>query len=75
MRILGLRAKDESMTQAYFDGQDIHKATASLAFDTPIEEVTKDQRQAAKAIAFGEPQLRRSKTSLIRLRLRANSLC
>lgn len=59
MRILGLRAKDEAMTKAYFEGQDIHKATASLAFDTPIGDVTKDQRQAAKAIAFGESQLRR----------------
>lgn len=53
MRILGLRAKDDTMTQAYFDGHDIHKATASLAFGIPIEDVTKDQRQASKAINFG----------------------
>jgi len=54
MRILGLRANDDAMTQAFFDGEDIHKATASLAFDTPIGKVTKDQRQAAKAVSFGE---------------------
>ena len=53
MRILGLRAKDEAMTQAYFEGQDIHKSTASLAFGVAVEDVTKDQRQASKDIAFG----------------------
>lgn len=53
MRILGLRTMDPSMTEAYFNGEDIHKSTASLAFGVPVEEVTKDQRQAAKAVAFG----------------------
>ena len=46
------------MTQAFMDGQDIHKATASITFDVPIEDVTKDQRQASKAVSFGEKQLR-----------------
>lgn len=32
---------------------DIHKQNASAAFGVPIEEVTKDQRQAAKGISFG----------------------
>lgn len=58
MKILGLRAEDNDMTQAFMDGQDIHKATASITFDVPIEDVTKDQRQASKAVSFGEKQLR-----------------
>ena len=53
MRVLGLRANDKAMTEAFFDGEDIHKATAALAFDTPLDNVTKDQRQAAKAVSFG----------------------
>ena len=32
---------------------DIHKQNASSAFKTAIEEITKDQRQAAKGISFG----------------------
>lgn len=54
MRILGLRTMDPAMTQAYLDGLDIHKQTAALAFNTTYDEVTKDERQAAKAIAFGK---------------------
>jgi DNA polymerase-1 len=41
------------MIQAFRDGIDIHKATASKVFHTPLEEVTKDQRSAAKAVNFG----------------------
>lgn len=54
MRVLGLRAGDNEMTEAYFNGEDIHKSTASIAFNTPVEAVTDDQRQAAKAVAFGK---------------------
>lgn len=32
---------------------DFHKVTASLMFCVPIEQVTRDQRQAAKTIVFG----------------------
>lgn len=53
MRILGLIAKDTAMTQAFIDGEDMHKATASVVWNTPIEEVTKDMRQQAKSVNFG----------------------
>ena len=53
MRILGLRTMDPAMTKAYLDGEDIHKSTAALAFNTTYDEVTKDERQAAKAVSFG----------------------
>lgn len=53
-RVLGLLTKEESMTTAFLTGKDIHKDNASLSFDTPYDEVTKEQRQAAKAIGFGD---------------------
>jgi uracil-DNA glycosylase family 4 len=34
-------------------GPDIHKKTASIAWNIPIEQVTKQQRDAAKRIVFG----------------------
>lgn len=34
-------------------GQDVHKATAAEIFDCPLEEVTAEQRESAKAINFG----------------------
>ena len=35
------------------NGQDIHRSTASLVFDTPFDEVTDIQRRNAKAVNFG----------------------
>ena len=46
-------AHDESMIDAFLSGRDVHSDTASLVFDVPVEEVTKDQRQAAKRVVFG----------------------
>lgn len=53
MRVLALVAQDEAMTQAFMDGVDFHTDTASLVFGIPIEEVTKDERDNAKAVSFG----------------------
>lgn len=53
MRILGLRAMDEGMTEAFIADKDLHKNTASIVFGKPEEEVTKDERQASKAVSFG----------------------
>ena len=41
------------MIKAFQQGDDIHKATASLVFETPIEEVDADMRYRAKALNFG----------------------
>ena len=35
------------------EGKDIHKATASLLFGVPYDEVTKEQRKKAKTLNFG----------------------
>lgn len=53
MRVLALIAKDENMTQAFLENKDTHKNTASIVFGKPEEEVTKDERQASKKVAFG----------------------
>lgn len=53
MRILGLRANDPGMTEAFLQGKDIHKNTASIMQGKPEEEISSDERQAAKAVAFG----------------------
>ena len=41
------------MIEAFKNGQDIHRSTASLVFDTPFDEVTDLQRRNAKAVNFG----------------------
>lgn len=51
LRVTALVAKDSEMIQAFLDGKDIHKETASIAFDTPIEEVSDDMRSNAKAVS------------------------
>ena len=53
MRILGLIAKDPGMTEAFLEGKDLHKNTASIVFGKPEEEISKDERDASKSIAFG----------------------
>ena len=41
------------MLDAFATGKDIHRATAADVFNTPLAEVTTEQRRAAKAINFG----------------------
>ena len=53
MRVLGLIARDPGMTEAFLEGKDLHKNTASIVFGKPEEEITKDERSASKSIAFG----------------------
>lgn len=53
LRIMAHLSGDKGLLNAFATGQDIHTATASEVFDTPIEEVTVDQRRNAKAINFG----------------------
>jgi DNA polymerase-1 len=44
---------DEALKQAFLEGQDIHRAVASEVFGTAIDEVSSEQRSAAKAVNFG----------------------
>jgi DNA polymerase I-like protein with 3'-5' exonuclease and polymerase domains len=53
LRIAATLSKDPFLIDAYMSGVDIHKYTAALMYGIPIESVTKEQRQAAKTINFG----------------------
>ncbi len=53
LRIMAHLSRDAGLLRAFESGQDVHKATASEVFDVPLDEVSGDQRRAAKAINFG----------------------
>lgn len=53
LRVAAQMAHDERMIEAYRNGGDLHRLTASLITGTPIDDITKEQRQAAKAVNFG----------------------
>lgn len=53
LRVLSHMSEDENLIQAFQQGQDIHRSTASLVFHTPFDEVTELQRRNAKAVNFG----------------------
>lgn len=51
LRVLAHISEDENLIQAFMDGEDIHTITAKRLFGA--NEVTADQRRAAKAVNFG----------------------
>ena len=53
LRVLAHMSGDENLINAFKAGQDIHRSTASLVFNTPFEDVTDLQRRRAKAVNFG----------------------
>ena len=53
LRIIAALSGDKNMIEAFQQGEDIHKATASKVFNVPLEDVTKDMRSKAKAVNFG----------------------
>lgn len=53
LRILAHFSQDPNMLFAFKNDKDIHKQTASEIFDIPLDKLTKDQRNSAKAINFG----------------------
>ncbi len=53
LRIMAHLSGDEGLLRAFARGEDIHRATAREVFAEGREEVTDDQRRAAKAINFG----------------------
>lgn len=53
LRIMAHLSGDKGLLNAFANGQDIHSATASEVFDTPLQEVSIEQRRNAKAINFG----------------------
>lgn len=53
LRVLAHMSGDEGLIEAYRENADVHRATASLVFHTPYDEVTDLQRRNAKAVNFG----------------------
>ncbi len=53
LRIMAHLSGDPSLLKAFAEDRDIHRATAAEVFTVAPEEVTTDQRRAAKAINFG----------------------
>jgi len=53
LRVLAHMSGDETLINAFREGQDIHRLTASQVFNTRYEDVTDAQRGGAKAVNFG----------------------
>ncbi|WP_081455919.1 DNA polymerase I [Pseudogulbenkiania ferrooxidans] len=53
LRIMAHLSDDANMLAAFASGEDIHKTTAAEVFGVTREQVTSEQRRAAKAINFG----------------------
>ena len=53
LRIIAALSEEETMIEAFKNGEDIHASTAAKVFNVPIEEVTREQRSNAKTVNFG----------------------
>lgn len=53
LRIIASLSGDEKMIQVFQSGGDIHRATAAEINHVPVDAVTKEMRNAAKALNFG----------------------
>ncbi len=53
LRIMAHLSADTGLLKAFAAGEDVHRATAAEVFETPLAEVTAEQRRSAKAINFG----------------------
>ncbi len=53
LRVLAALSGDESLIEAFNNGEDIHKTTASRVLGIPPEEITPLDRSRAKAVNFG----------------------
>jgi DNA polymerase-1 len=53
LRIMAHLSGDEGLLKAFHEGGDVHRATAGEVFGVKPEEVSGNQRRAAKAINFG----------------------
>ena len=53
LRVLAHMSQDSALIEAFNNGADIHRSTASKVLGIPEEEITPQQRSSAKAINFG----------------------
>jgi len=52
LRIMAAVSNETKMIEAYKNGEDLHKLTASIIFSKPVDEITKEERNAGKRINF-----------------------
>jgi DNA polymerase-1 len=53
LRIMAHLSQDRGLLEAFSQNEDVHRKTAAEVFATTVDEVSNDQRRAAKAINFG----------------------
>jgi DNA polymerase-1 len=53
LRIIAALSEEETMIEAFKNGEDIHASTASRVFNVPLTEVSREQRSNAKTVNFG----------------------
>jgi DNA polymerase-1 len=53
LRIMAHLSEDPGLVRAFEQGADVHRATAAEVFGRALDEVTTNERRAAKAINFG----------------------
>ena len=53
LRLAAALSNDAGLINSFKNNEDIHSKTASEMFNIPLDEVSKDQRRAAKVINFG----------------------
>jgi len=53
LRLLAHLSRDENLTRAFEEGQDIHRAVAAEIHGVALEDVTSEQRSGAKMVNFG----------------------
>lgn len=53
LRVLAHYSQDPQLCEAFKNDLDVHTSTASEVFSVPLNEVTGEQRRAAKAVNFG----------------------
>jgi len=53
LRIIAALSEEDTMINAFKEGQDIHASTAAKVFNVPLEDVTREQRSNAKTVNFG----------------------
>ena len=53
LRLIAALSEEETMINAFKNGEDIHAATAAKVFGVPLDEVTREQRSNAKTVNFG----------------------
>ena len=53
LRLMAFLAQEPALIDAYRRGEDVHRVTAAAVAGIPVEQVTKTQRERAKATNFG----------------------